>query len=112
MVTPATADVKKSMKVDLYTEYDLSGCHLGWILYGHLANPISSGWRNLSGGTNWVHLGLVPGHPGACGSCSCYTAAHTHLECSSGVRLSANGSWVNAGTTPAYRWTVPAQCPI
>lgn len=100
--------IQRSVKVDVYAQPGLI-CWMGWVLYGHLDSPTGSGSTNLSSSQTSVYIGRVPWPPA---NCSCYDAAHSHMEKSNAVKLVSPDQWVNVGTTPIYRWTVPSNCPL
>ncbi len=95
---PCTQNTRNAVKVHLYGQIN-KGCYIGTILYGHMTNPISSYWTNLSGS----YAGKV-GNVLGTDICSCYTGIHVHLEVWGGTRLPYSGQYCNQGSTAIYRW--------
>lgn len=93
-----TQNHQNAVKVELYGNYNASGCYFGWVLYGHLQSPISNQvWNGNWGKT----VGYVVDY--VAGQCSYYNDDdHVHMEASNGYRLVNWWDSLTQGTTAIY----------
>lgn len=94
---------QNAVKAELYGDYNASGCYFGWVLFGHLQNPISNQVWNVSGSKI---VGYVVDY--VFGQCGYYgDDDHVHMEASLGMRLVSGGNSLTQGTTAIYSF-IPA----
>lgn len=91
-------DHKNAVMVELFGDYNASGCYFGWVLYGHLQNPITNQVWNVSVTKT---VGYVVNY--VQGQCSYYNDDdHVHMEASLGNRLVSAYNPLTQGTTAIY----------
>lgn len=50
---------KNAVRAELYGDYNMAGCYFGWVLYGHLLNPLTNQVWNVSGSKTVGYVVIV-----------------------------------------------------